>query len=79
MLYRNIFIRLYINDYINEKIFIKCEMRQKDSFNYILFVIVINKLTRYLQINIFIQNIIIRYQIIKSLIYANNIIMIIRN
>ena len=57
MLYKNVFIRLFINNHIKKKISILCEIRQRDSLSYIFFVLMIKRLTRYIAINLTIKRV----------------------
>ena len=51
ILYKDVFVRLFINDHIEKRISILYEVRQGDFLSYIFFMLMIEKLTRYIAIN----------------------------
>ena len=79
MLYKNVFVRLFINNHIEKRILILCEIKQRDSLNCILFVLMIKRLTRYIATNLTIKRIVMNDLWIKSLMYADDIMIIIRS
>ena len=78
MLYKNVFVRLFINNHIEKRISILYEIKQGDSLNYIFFVLIIKRLTRYIAINSIMKKVVMKNLWIKSLIYANDIMIIIK-
>ena len=77
MLYSDISIRLYINEYIEKRISILYRIRQRDPLSYILFILIIEGLIRQLR-DVSIRDAAIDRQIIKLLIYTNNTVIILR-
>ena len=79
VLYDRASVRLFNNGYTGERISILCGVRQGDPLSYILFMLVIEGLARYIAINLSLEGVAIGDLWLKSLMYADDMVVIIKN
>ena len=78
LLYAETHIKIFINDFLSEKITIKCEVRQSDSLNCFFFIVIIKELVCYILADDRIQKIMIDDQILKFTMYVDDIAIVCR-
>ena len=78
LLYADVKIKIYINDHQNEKIWMKCEIRQGDSLSCSFFVVVIKTFARYIIKNNRIFEVMTKVSNIKLIMYVDDTILVLR-